>query len=140
MTSISPDELMLAYHHDADGFLPLPLDAWVIRLRAAGFIGLGQKYPPRRPITLWRGQALNRPLGMSWARGRYTAEHFARRHVNITAMVDHIQVRGGIWRAVAPPSAVLAIPSRDLGEPGEVLVDPAGLIGLTLWAIVGDQS
>ena len=54
-------DVRLAYHKAADYFEALDVDHWVARLRA-------ELAPARRrkPVTVWRGQAVDWPLGSSW--------------------------------------------------------------------------
>ena len=131
----SPATTLLDYHYAADGFMPFDLDAWVARLRAAGWVG-NPRRRPRGPIVVWRGQSDARRLGISWSRDRFTATHFARRHVAIAETVDGATVTATVWRAVAPLEAVLGVGHDDIGEEGEMLVDPALLTDVRAVAVV----
>ena len=111
----------MEYHKAADRFAPLDVQGWVDRLRA--------ELPPTRqkPVIVWVGQAVDRPLGISWTTDRVSAEHFARRHANITATIEGREVDTMVVRAVAPPSAVLGPGHPDVCDDGEILIDPSRL-------------
>jgi hypothetical protein len=115
-------DIRLAYHQAADRFAPLDVQGWVDRLRAELPATRRQK-----PVVVWRGQAADRPLGISWTTSRAAAQHFARRHANIAATVDGQQVKVMVVRAVAPPSAVLGPGHPWCGDEGEILIDPSRL-------------
>lgn len=115
-------DIRLAYHQAADQFSPLDVQGWVDQLRT--------ELPPtrrRRPVTVWRGQATDRPLGISWSVHRLLAEHYARRHANIAVNVEGKTVDVSVIRATAPPAAVLGWGHPDVGDEGEILIDPSRL-------------
>jgi hypothetical protein len=123
--------VLVEYHAAADRFAPLDIGHWVARFR--------EEHPPtrrRKPVVLWRGQAEGAPLSMSWTTSRAIAEHFARRHVHITATINRREVRGVVLRAVAPPHAILANGHPRIGEPGEVIADPLALIAVRIASVI----
>ncbi len=116
------------YHRAADGWAELDVDHWTAELRAAGWVG-NLRRRPRGPIVVYRGQSdVRSQLSLSWTRSRHNALHFARRHVTIAATIDRAAVTATVWRAVAPPAAVLGVGDDTIGEHGEILTDPACLL------------
>lgn len=78
--------------------------------------------PPTSPLTIWRGASLSsQGRGMSWTQFRDCAVTFAQ------AWADIHQGGSGLFRAVVPPAAVLAM-FRDERE-DEVVVNPNMLRG-----------
>jgi hypothetical protein len=120
MAATEPSDPRLAYHDAADRFgADLDVAEWVERLRSA--------LPPTRrtrAVVLWRGQAADRPHGMSWTTRRAPAEHYARCHVTAACTVERRDVETVVLRAVASPAAVIACAHPRAGDPGEVIVDP----------------
>jgi hypothetical protein len=121
--TIDKNDVRMAYHAAVDRFIPdsLDIEHWVRRLRA--------QLPHtrrRKPVVVWRGQAADRPLGISWAMDRGTAEFFARRHAYIAAEAGQ-EIEVVIIKAVAPPTAVLGMGHPDVCDEGEILIDPSRL-------------
>ena len=82
--------------------------------REMGFFSDNGWAAPTQPMPLWRGGS---PHGMSWTLARRTAEFFTSRYPGRPR---------ALYRAVAPPNAVLAVFMDARGE-SEVVVDPTML-------------
>jgi hypothetical protein len=72
--------------------------------------------PPLEPVEIWRGAALDTGCGMSWTLHRDCALQFAQGHADLHGRP------GGLWRAVAPPHAVLALSTDEREQ--EIVVNP----------------
>jgi hypothetical protein len=84
----------------------------------AGFISTAGRPAPTEPLVIWRGQRDRRAPKMSWTTDRDRAVWFAHRY----GLVSRPSV---LYRAVAPPEAVLAfIDSEHDRAETEVIVNP----------------
>jgi hypothetical protein len=115
--------LLAEYHQAADGWQSIDTDYWVSRFRTEAL-----PTKRKRTVRIYRGGSVERPQGMSWTTDLFTARHFARRHVAITATIEKRQVQGAVWTALAPPVAVLSSAHPMIGELGELIIDPDALL------------
>lgn len=120
------DDLQFSWLYTDDPLALLPVADWIRLFQAVGFFSTrlptGWSYAqPVRPVAVYRGSAPNYVLRPSWCMTRMMAEKFR----------DGAERRGAsgalVYRAVVPPTGVLAILFRKGDGGAEIVVDPSML-------------
>lgn len=107
-----------AWDHGAVAHLDdLGSETWIEMFEETGFVADPPRPRPTVPTVIYRAQPVDAPeLGMSWTTDRAVADWFRDRW-------ERAEIDAEIWRASAPPHAVLGMTNGR--EEHEVIVSPS---------------